>query len=253
MEHIFLDVFDWPEHAMGRGLLWFLKPIKPARYLYRADSMGLLEWKVWASEEEAIQHLRQIKLLLPVEDRGFTQDDIIEYAESNPITSLMDRIRATMFKDSGEGMTAAVDFKTMCCDAYIKERRDAVDGHHQSMLAVLMDSASPNDLANKPLAVQASTITRFIITTQPPHRMLRRYLPYYLQEQEIARRGLSESGRFLPLLIAARDAGNDGGFEELQAAFPHTCNGTEFAEFVKLLAVRAKFYSEVTPTICTAL
>jgi hypothetical protein len=253
MEHVFLDVFDWPEYAMGRGLTWFLLPKKVSRFLQRADTLGILLWTVWSNEEEAIQHLRWVKEQLPPDEQRFTQDDMMEYPEDHPITKLMDRIRATMFKDAGgHGMTAAVDFKSMLGDAYIKSRRDAADGHHQSMISILLDAASPNDLSAKPLAVQASTVARFVGATQPP-RQLRRYMEYYLQEQEITRRAQSESGRFIPLLITARDAGGDGGYKELKLAIPHACGGAEFVEFVKLLGVRAKLHGELTSTTCTAL
>ena len=253
MEYVWLDVFDWPDEAMERGVAWFLKPKRVTRFLQRADSLGLLKWTVWASEEEAIAHLRWVKKQLPPDEHGFTQDDMMEYPEESPITTLTDRVRAIMFKDAGDiGMTAAVDYKTMLCDGYVKTRRDDSDGHYQSMLAVLLDAASPNNLSSKPLAVQASTVIRFIATTQPP-RALRRYLPYYMQEQEIARRTQTESGQFIPLLIAAHDAGRDGGFAELKMALPHACTGAAFVEFVKLLAVRAKFQGEITSTTCTAI
>ena len=79
MEHVWLDVFDWPDEAMERGVAWFLKPKRVARFLQRADSLGLLKWTVWASEEEAIAHLRWVKKQLPPDEHGFTQDDMMEY------------------------------------------------------------------------------------------------------------------------------------------------------------------------------
>ena len=253
MEYMWLDVFDWPDYAMSRGLAWYLRPSKPARFLASAEGLGLLKWTAFESDEAAVQHLLWIKPQLPPSERGFLQTDMHEYPEPAPIISLLDRVRPVMFKDGGGiGMTAAVDYKCILSDAFVKSRRDATDGHHQSMISVLLDAASTNDLASKPLPVQASKVIGFVISTQPP-RALRHYLPYEMQEQEVARRALSESGRFIPLLIAAWDDGRHGGYLELKLAVAHACSGALFVEHVKTMAVRAKYTEDITPSICTAL
>ena len=254
LEYLWLDVFDWGDDVLSRGMVWFLLPQKPSRFLAKADDLDLLKWEEFKTDEEMIQHLRWIKTQLPKEEQVFNLSDVCETPEPAPITLIMDRVRAIMFKDAGgTGMTAAVDFKTMLSDAYVKSRRDAADGHHQSMIAVMLDAASDKDLASKPLSVQASSLIRFVANSQPP-RALRRYIPYEMQEQEITRRSLSESGRFVPLLIAAWENGNTlSDYKELKAAVLHKCSGSVFVEHVKLLHVRAKLSEDITEISTAAL
>ena len=251
VEYVFLDVFDWPDGAVERGMVWYILPDKVSRFLAAGHAAGLLKWQAFAREEDMVQHLREVKRGLPPADQAFTMGDVHAYPEPAPILLIMDRVRASMLREADGSMTAAVDFKTMLSDAYVQSRRDAADGHHQSMLAVMLDAASQNDLASKPLPVQASTLCRFILSTQPP-RTLRRYLPYEMQEQEISRRSLSEEARFVPLLVAAWDDGHDGGYKELKHAILHACSGQQFVDYVKLLAVRARM-TTLTHTTCAAL
>ena len=201
--------------------------------------------------EEMVQHLLQVKAALSPAERTFGLGDIHAYPVPAPITNIMDRVRAIMLRATDGKMTAAVVFKSMLSDAYVKERRDQLDGHHASMLEVMLDAASSHNLAAKPLPVQASTLCRFVLNSQP-QRTLRRYLPYEMQEQEISRRALDASGQFVPLLVAAWDNGHDGGFPELQLAIRHACSGLEFAEHVRLLSVRARM-TILTPTTAAAL
>jgi hypothetical protein len=252
LEHVWLDVLDWPNEALERGFHWFLRPEKASRFLQEAGNNGALRWEHFKSEEMMVVHLRECKDLLPPAMRGFTTDDMVAYDIPSPITRVMDRVRAVMLTNEGRN-TPAVDFKSMLSDAYIQERRESPDGHHQSMIDVMLDAASPaTNLGGKSLAVQASTLCRFTITSQPP-RGLRRYHPYEMQEQEIARRALDESGRFVPLLTAAWDNDLDGGYPELRATVKHPCDGETFIAYIKFLAIRAKMTEAITSTTCSAL
>ena len=251
LEYIFLDVLDWPDGVLDRGMLWFLLPKTITRFLATGHAAGQLRWEAFNSDEEMIQHLIQVKATLPPPERAFGIGDIHAYPVPAPIINIMDRVRAVMLKAPDGRMTAAVDFKTMASDAYIQSRRDQPDGHHASMIAVMLDAASKHDLAAKPLPVQASTLCRFVLNSQPL-RALRRYLPYEMQEQEISRRALDPSEQFVPLLVASWDNGHDGGFPELKLAILHACSGEEFAEYVRLLSVRARM-STLTPTTAAAL
>ena len=156
-------------------MVWYLLPEKVSRFLAAGHTAGVLVWESFSSDEALVQHLREMKAGLPPVERAFGMSDVHAYPEPAPIVKIMDRVRATMLKAADGSMTAAVDFKTMLSDAYVRSRRDDQDGHHASMLAVLLDAASTSDLASKPLPVQASTLCRFVLATQPP-RSLRRYM-----------------------------------------------------------------------------
>lgn len=251
LEYIFLDVLDWPSGLMDRGLLWYLFPKKMSRFLRAGHAATTLKWEKFRTDEEVVQHLLAVKASLPIAEQGFTLADVHAYPVPAPIINIMDRARAIMLKTADGKMTAAVDFKCMLSDAYVASRRNQADGHHASMLAVMLDAASTHDLASKPLPVQASTLCRYVLNSQPL-RALRRYLPYEMQEQEISRRSLDASGQFVPLLSAAWDNGTDGGYPELKLALLHACSSDIFIANVRLLAVRARM-TELTATTTAAL
>ena len=47
LEYIWLDVFEWGDDVLARGMVWFLLPEKPSRFLAKADDMDLLKWEAF--------------------------------------------------------------------------------------------------------------------------------------------------------------------------------------------------------------
>ena len=60
----------------------------------------------------------------------------------------------------------------------------------------------------------------------PALRWLMQYVEWDKQGEEILRRAaLTESERFVPLLMALSAEGSDVGYKELKLAFPQSCSG----------------------------
>ena len=71
VEYVFLDVLDWPDGALERGMVWYLLPEKVSRFLAAGHTAGVLEWESFPSDEALVQHLREIKAGLPPAERAF--------------------------------------------------------------------------------------------------------------------------------------------------------------------------------------
>ena len=252
-EYIFLNVLTWEESLVTRNLAWYILATRVAKFICLADNMGQLKWIAFSSTNSLIQHLNECKAKMPQADQMLITSDVHAYPVPTPAASLFEAIHASYMRAADGAMTAAVDFKTIMADGYVASRRDDLAGRFQTMLVLLLHAAG-DDLALKPLAVQAMEVCEFILKTQPPTPELALYLPYDKQQSIIATRAHpTASARFVPLLIAALDSGRDAGHPELQSCFPTACKGAEMVRFISLLSMRAGFGEDITDTICAAL
>ena len=255
-EHITLDALIWDDALWNRDLRWSLLPSRLTRLLAHGDAAGTLVWKKFESKEEVVEHLVHVRMALPAPQQIITIADVRAMAvvPMGPgITDVTVLIKASAFRMGDDRASAAVDYKCLLSDGYVETRRQDPSGVFQMLLAILLDYAG-NDLASKPLPVQANRLVQFCRDSQPPTRMSRMYLAWDMQADEMARRALTTpSDQFIGLLIRAWDNGSDCGFPNLAKIFHLACIGTEFAHYVQVLATRARMSQDLTAPSCTAL
>ena len=76
------------------------------------------------------------------------------------------------------------------------------------------------------VSIQAPQVVAWFKRTMPPHNGLRTYQDLEGQIEEVQRRAAdTKSARFLPLVIAKWNKGDDGGYPEILLAFNEACNG----------------------------
>ena len=160
VEFICLGGLVWDKTLIERNFAWYIQPERVSRFLADLDEKLLLSWEKQSPEEAAAQ-LTVAAAQLPLDSRRLTARDVHAYNAEDGADYVFNKLCASPFlsltSEGEQDVTAAIDFKCVLADAYVKERREDEDGHFQGILEVLLEAAG-TDLTNKGLAVQAAAI-----------------------------------------------------------------------------------------------